>query len=265
MFKTLLAALALTFGLCTVASAHPVRRDFIPDGLGFSENPNIEGRVTFHYDECTGETRMRVNVDGLVPGQTYGVFWMSDGPWLDNPAAFTADCDGEGRYNDYQIGDASIDPVVIIYVDDPMGATPGLYDVGEDRAFSYIPFTRIRVFDPSGAGLIENSHVEGMATVRYNENTGMTEVHLVMKDLAPYTTYGVKFEAEGGAGFDNPAAFTTNRKGNGKFDDEGTIGISTRNVVITIYRNTDPLGDPFGFDATEIRASGNSLNNAGCW
>ncbi|MGD9689790.1 MAG: hypothetical protein AB7K52_09075 [Phycisphaerales bacterium] len=267
MLKSLFAVLALTFtlGATAVASANPaVRRDFLPDGLGFTENPEVEGRVRFRFNECTQETTIRLNIDGLVPGQTYGVLWLSDGPALDNPAAFTADAEGEGRYVDFQIGDASGDPVVIIYIDDPLSGTPGLYDLGEDRAFSYLPFTRIRVFEPAGLCTLENPCVEGMATIRYETDLGATSVRLNIKDLRPNTTYGVKFEAEVGAGFDNPAAFTTNHRGNGKFFDDGTIGVSTLNVVITIYRNNDPMGDPFGFDLSEVRAVGDSANDEGC-
>ncbi len=254
--KRLMAAVVACLSLGASALAHePVRRDFLPESAGFSENPLVEGRATFRYDSCDQETRLRVNIDGLLPNTTYGVRWESDGPILDNPLGFTTDCEGEGRYTDYLLGDASADPVLIIYINDPINGDIYGYDVGEERAVSFLPFTRIRVFDPVGLGTLENACVEGMAEARFYEGTFETRFKLVMKELRPFTTYGVKFECENGPTLDNSAAFTTNRRGNGKYDDY-LLGVATRNVVITVYINDDPMGDPFGLDPGEERARG---------
>ncbi len=253
-----MAAVTAVVVLATQVFAGTVRRDFLPDGVGFAENPLVEGRTTFRYDECQQITHLRLNVEGLLPNTTYGVRWESDGPILDNPAAFTTDEEGDARYVDYQLGDASADPVVIIYVDDSSAGRPGEYDAGEDRAFSYIPFARIRCFHPS----TPNSCADGNATIRYQVDSGLTTFRLVLRDLWPNTTYGVLFESEGGPSLDNPAAFTTNRRGVGKYDDY-LIGVATRNVVMTIYiRN--PAGDDNVVEPDEIRASGTSADNDGC-
>lgn len=258
-----MAAVLACLGLVSSSLAETVRRDFLPDANGFAENPLVEGRVSFKIDHCRQQTNLRLNIEGLLPNTTYGVLWQSDGPWLDNPAAFTTDEDGEGRYVDYQIGDASIDPVVFIYIDDPNSGNLGSFDPGEQRAFSYIPFTRIRCFQPKNLGLTQNPHVDGMATIRFTPADGLTTFHLIIHDLRPNTTYGVKFESEDGPQLDNPAAFTTNRRGNGKYDDY-LIGLSTRNVVMSIYVDSAAGALQGEADPEEVRASGTTADN-GTW
>jgi len=255
--KTLLAACVASLSLCSPSIAHndTVRRDFLPDGAGFSENPLVDGRVSFRYDQCNGETYMRLNVEGLLPNTTYGVRWESDGPILDNPMAFTTDSCGEARYVEFQIGDASGDPVAVIYIDNPDAGLVGEFDYDEIRAFSFLPLTRIRSFDAIGDGLTESPCADGKATIRYHQDLGETRFQLSMVELRPFTTYGIKFECENGPTLENAVAFTTNRRGNGKYQDF-LIGLATRNVVITIFINDDPMGDPYTMDPGEERAIG---------
>lgn len=253
--KTLLAAVFASLTLVGGALAHdPVRRDFLPDGAGFSENPRVDGRVSFRYDRCDSETNMRLNIDGLLPNTTYGVFWDSDGPRLDNPIAFTTDECGEARYVDFQVGDASGDPVIYIYRDNPDSGIVGEFDWDEVRAFSFLPLTRIKSFDPVGLGNSQNRCVDGKGTVRYNQTSGETRFEITLHDLRPNTTYGVKFECEG-PGLENALAFTTNRHGTGRYNDF-IVGLATRNVVITIFRNDPLIGDPWAMDPGEERAIG---------
>ncbi len=105
--------------------------------------------------------------------------------------------------------------------------------------------TKIKDFEPAGAGLFLNPRADGMAMVRFNADIAGSDVHLRMDDLQCHTTYGVAIQAtnSGSIDYSNPLAFTTNWGGDGSFEVSlPTLDLGT-NPIFYVYiwdGNADP-------------------------
>jgi hypothetical protein len=131
---------------------------------------------------------------------------------------------------------------------------------------------KIKTLAPIGAGVTANPDGDGMAIVNaHADNAGISITTQVMvTDLTPNTTYGVRADYCGGLGFSSPLAFTTNETGNGHFHFENAAGVcpvpeAPVEVVVYLFDPSDlasscpfPPCDPDigGVTADEARLCG---------
>jgi len=116
--------------------------------------------------------------------------------------------------------------------------------------------TRINEIVPTNDGAVESPDGDGLAILRYKR--GDTDVHVLLKDFLPNTTYGVKIESSGGE-YSNPLALTTNSSGNGVLRVLIVGQDLTGGVTLLVYIWDGDVDNIIDVSAAELRAIGSPV------
>lgn len=121
---------------------------------------------------------------------------------------------------------------------------------------AYAAVVKIKDLHPAGIGLIQNPNADGMAILHYKQQSGFTDVNVVITDFLPNTVYGVCLSPGGQVS----GTIETNESGNGHIHDDTFAGDITAGgcVTVTIFVGTLFEGDCDQMTPDQVRAVGSN-------